>query len=167
MSGSGISWAICKSAPCSRQLTMPAPHHSVFHRPDALPATQPTASKHWRQRLAHDQYSQPYLLWGSSNVSCEWSPLFITWSAIHRMFCIVGNQKRCNCDNSCLEFKIACLAHQSNKQQQSRLTALVQDYPGEPVPERYNKSGFYWSKRQWVAVASAGQYASLHLAPDR
>ena len=24
-----------------------------------------------------------------------------------------------------------------------------------------------WSKRQWVAVASAGPYASLHLAPDR
>ena len=49
VSGSGISWAICKSAPRSRQITMPAPHHSVFYRPDALPATQPTASKHWRQ----------------------------------------------------------------------------------------------------------------------
>ena len=30
VSGSGISWAICKSAPHSRQITMPAPHHSVF-----------------------------------------------------------------------------------------------------------------------------------------
>ena len=30
MSGSGIRWAICTSAPCSRQKTMPAPHHSVF-----------------------------------------------------------------------------------------------------------------------------------------
>ena len=49
MSGSGISWAICKSAPRSRQITMPAPHHSVFYRPDALPAAQPTAPKHWRQ----------------------------------------------------------------------------------------------------------------------
>ena len=28
MSGSGISWAICKSAPCCRQTTTPAPHHS-------------------------------------------------------------------------------------------------------------------------------------------
>ena len=46
VSGSGISWAICKSAPCSRQITTPAPHHSVFYRPDALPAAQPTASKH-------------------------------------------------------------------------------------------------------------------------
>jgi len=49
VSGSGISWAMCKSAPRSRQITMPAPHRSVFYRPDALPATQPTASKHWRQ----------------------------------------------------------------------------------------------------------------------
>jgi len=46
VSGSDISWAICKSAPRSRQITMPAPHRSVFYRPDALPATQPTASKH-------------------------------------------------------------------------------------------------------------------------
>ena len=42
-------WAVCKSAPRSRQTTTPAPHHSVFYRPDALPAAQPTASKHWRQ----------------------------------------------------------------------------------------------------------------------
>ena len=46
VSGSGISWAISKSAPRSRQITMPAPHHSVFYRTDALPATQPTASNH-------------------------------------------------------------------------------------------------------------------------
>jgi len=49
MSGGGINWDICKSAPHSRQITTPAPHHSVFYKPDALPATQPTASKHWRQ----------------------------------------------------------------------------------------------------------------------
>ena len=48
VSGSGISWAVCKSAPRSRLTTMPAPHHSGFYRPDALPAAQPTASKHWR-----------------------------------------------------------------------------------------------------------------------
>ena len=50
MSGSGISWAICKSAPRSRQITTAASHHSVFYRQDALPAAQPTASKHWRRR---------------------------------------------------------------------------------------------------------------------
>ena len=46
VSGSGISWAMCKSAPHSRQITTPAPHHSVFYRPDALPAAERTASKH-------------------------------------------------------------------------------------------------------------------------
>jgi len=47
VSGSGISWTICKSAPRSRQIIMPTSHHSVFYRPDALPAAQPTALKHW------------------------------------------------------------------------------------------------------------------------
>ena len=55
VSGSGISWAMCKSAPRSRQITMPAPHHSVhhsvFYRPHALPAAQLRASKHWRQSV--------------------------------------------------------------------------------------------------------------------
>jgi len=30
VSGSGICWAICKSAPHPRQITTPAPHHSIF-----------------------------------------------------------------------------------------------------------------------------------------
>jgi len=46
VSGSSISWDVCKTAPRPRQITTPAPHHSDFYRPDALPATQPTASKH-------------------------------------------------------------------------------------------------------------------------
>jgi len=46
VSGSGISWAIRKSVLRPQQITMPAPHHLVFYRPDALPATEPTASKH-------------------------------------------------------------------------------------------------------------------------
>ena len=59
VSGSGISWAICKSAPRSRQITMPAPHRSVFYRPDALPAAQPTMSKHWR----HSTHCKEYPVW--------------------------------------------------------------------------------------------------------
>jgi len=43
-SGRGICWAICKVS--SSQTTTPTSHHSVFYRPDALPAAQPTASKH-------------------------------------------------------------------------------------------------------------------------
>jgi len=41
--GSGISWATRKSAPRSRQITMPQHPTTVFFRPDA---TQPTASNH-------------------------------------------------------------------------------------------------------------------------
>ena len=51
VSGSGINWAICKSALHSRHTATPAPHHSVFLRPDALPAAQPTTPKHWRQTV--------------------------------------------------------------------------------------------------------------------
>jgi len=46
VSGSGISWIMCKPAPCPREITMPASQHSVFYRPDVLPAAQLTASKH-------------------------------------------------------------------------------------------------------------------------
>ena len=50
VSGSGICWTICKSAPHPRQ---PRQHPTTqfLYRLDALPAAQPTASKHWRQAL--------------------------------------------------------------------------------------------------------------------
>ena len=43
VSGSGISWTVCKSAPRSRQTTTPAPHHSVFLRV-GCPSCHPTNS---------------------------------------------------------------------------------------------------------------------------
>ena len=43
VSSSGISWAISKSAPCSRQITTPAPHHSVFLQA-GYPSCHPTNS---------------------------------------------------------------------------------------------------------------------------
>ena len=54
VSGSGISWAICKSAPCSRQTPTLAPHHSVFaDQMPFLPPNQQCQSiegnrLHWR-----------------------------------------------------------------------------------------------------------------------
>ena len=67
VSGSGISWNICKSAPRSRQITMPAPHHSAFYRPDALPAAQPTASKHWRHKMSKMYAIKVEILWPSTS----------------------------------------------------------------------------------------------------
>ena len=43
VSGSDISWAICRSAPRSRQITTPAPHRSVFLQA-GCPSCRPTNS---------------------------------------------------------------------------------------------------------------------------
>ena len=43
VSSSGISWAICKSAPRSRQITTPAPHCSVFT--DQMPFLPPNQQR--------------------------------------------------------------------------------------------------------------------------
>ena len=53
VSGSGISWAVCKSAPCSRQTTTPAPHHSVIYRPHALLAAQPNQQLQSTEDTSH------------------------------------------------------------------------------------------------------------------
>jgi len=43
VSGSGISWAVCKSAPRSGQITTPALHHSVFT--GCMPFPPPTQQR--------------------------------------------------------------------------------------------------------------------------
>jgi len=43
LSGNGISWAIYKSAPCPREITMPVSHHSVFLQ-DGCPSCYQTNS---------------------------------------------------------------------------------------------------------------------------
>ena len=66
VSGSGISWAIWKSASRSRQITMPAPHQSVFYRPDALPATHTNSVKALKAKIhltpipQHGNYCQQH-----------------------------------------------------------------------------------------------------------
>ena len=47
VTGSGISWTVCKSAPCSRQIINHASTPPLsFYRLDVLPAAQSTVSKH-------------------------------------------------------------------------------------------------------------------------
>ena len=49
VTGSGISWPICKSALCSRQITTPVPHYSVFTgRMPFLPPNQQCQSTEGR-----------------------------------------------------------------------------------------------------------------------
>ena len=60
VSGSGISWAICKSAPHSRQITTPAPHHSVFTgRMPFLPPNQQRQSTTHTAVLYEKQTNHP------------------------------------------------------------------------------------------------------------
>jgi len=56
----------------SSQTTTPTSHHSIFYRPDALPAAQPTASKHWRQCMYVRMYAYVYTVnsrWAASTNS--------------------------------------------------------------------------------------------------
>ena len=82
VSGSGISWAICKSAPRCRQITMPAPHHSVFYTQDALPASQPTVSKHWRHKQT--VYITVHTIGHDFNVALECHSLIIKNTRQHK-----------------------------------------------------------------------------------
>jgi len=68
VSGSSISWAVCKSVPRSRQITTLAPHCSVtFYRPDALPAAQRPVSKHWGYISEEITKTEPHL--GTTDVN--------------------------------------------------------------------------------------------------
>jgi len=55
VSGSGISWAICKSARRSRQITTPAPHHSVFLQA-GCPSYRPTDSVKALKAYTHTHF---------------------------------------------------------------------------------------------------------------
>ena len=50
-------------------------------------------------------------------------------------------------DQTKADVELVCIHHvaptTTKNKQQTRLTALVQYYPSQPVPERYNLSGFY------------------------
>ena len=51
---------------------MPASHHSVFYRPDGLPATQPTVSKRWMQNI--------YLFFGFHTTTNSILMAFSSWT---------------------------------------------------------------------------------------
>ena len=56
VSGSGISLAVCKSAPCPRQITMPAPHHSVFT--GRMPFLLPNQQRQSTEGIKHSKFTR-------------------------------------------------------------------------------------------------------------
>ena len=55
VSGSGISWAICKSAPRTRQITMPAPTAQFLQAgcPSCRPTNRPYTKTTYADRMMH------------------------------------------------------------------------------------------------------------------
>ena len=114
VSGSGIRWAICKSASRSRQTTTPAPHHSVFlqaGRTSGCPTNSVKAlkanivkvvvSKKWYKtdmwflHTTNRKYRMAYLL----------VPLPMTLDDLKGHSCNAGLIK-CNSTNICVIFRM-------------------------------------------------------------
>jgi len=80
VSGSGISWAVCKSVSLQTDNHTSTPPLS-FYRPDNLPDAQPTASKHWRLFPAICNYfhiaNAKRFHWKSAHYKIRLSDLFI------------------------------------------------------------------------------------------
>jgi len=109
VSGSGISWAVCKSASRFRQITTPTPHHSVFLQA-GCPSCRP-ASKHWRQHKLHNQ-RQIY------HLSVLSTPVASLPLRLHRLPVI-----------SCIKHKLSTITYKSlSVAQPTYLHLLLQHY---------------------------------------
>ena len=80
MSGSGISWAICKSASHSSQKTMPVPHHSVFLQA-GCPTCRPTNSVKALKALVTISFYLLKIIWHHSQNSVGKSTQ-INWATL-------------------------------------------------------------------------------------
>ena len=87
MSGSGISWDICKSAPLQTDNHASTPP-LIFYRPDALPAAQSTASKHWRHKHWNN-FSQNMLCVKNIRLTCIKTQTMTTWFFRWDIYCTV------------------------------------------------------------------------------
>ena len=144
--------------------------------PDALPDTQLTVSKHTHP------FNSPFS--GTTQVSqCQKGKNSLDFTEARdseRQWHQLGHMQVCtslHTDNHASTPPLSFLqAGCSSCCPTNSIEALkdIHTHPfngplsGTTQVSRYQKglSGFYWSRRQWVAVASAGPYASLHLAPD-
>ena len=108
VSGSGFSWAIYKSAPCCRQITMP-PDHSVFFT-DRMPFLPPNqqhqiTDRNWSWKLfvrldwifmsKHGHY---WLLFVGNNCSCNLVLKMNSGEIILRQHIIEAQCHFCICD---------------------------------------------------------------------
>ena len=173
MSGSGITWAICKSAPRSRQITMPAPHHSVFQwvvKTLRNPAKSGAVTNHSLIRQ-----ETPWTDWTrSSSLGC-FIPLSLAWKSLWHYY---DSSLTAPQFPGCLLIPPTFHSIPGITQFKFQLTIKATHththqfngpLSGTTHVSRYQKGKTnldFTEARQWVAVASAGPYASLHLTPD-
>ena len=65
---------------------LPAPHHWVFYRPDALPAAQPTASKHWKKKSNAVKYPRSCSRYATN---APFLCFFATHCVLNLQFCLI------------------------------------------------------------------------------
>jgi len=127
VSGSGISWAIYKSAHRSRQITTPTPRHSVFYRPEALPAAQPTVWKHWKSHIPLNSIWKLCIFTGyrDSHTDCRQLRSSGSWSQISWRSSVHGRGEGNACTNTVsYVVKISC-QHVGHWKHASNLCACV------------------------------------------
>jgi len=85
VSGSGIRLAIYKSAPCTRQITTPAPHYSVFLQA-SCPSCHPTNSVKALKALPDTQY------YSYNHIMALWTLSRTTWASQYHLDFLVQNE---------------------------------------------------------------------------
>ena len=60
----------------------PTKQHPVFYRPDALPVTQPTVSKHWGENITFHWLVYPKLTWGLPTFSLTTDSSWLPWGSV-------------------------------------------------------------------------------------
>jgi len=113
VSSSGISWAMCKSAPRSREITMPVTHHSVFTgRMIFLPPNQQHQSTEGihRQIKPFQGFFQMYFMYNSQLVILN--NFVLKYHLWHQP--ASSNVNKCKC-NSILKDVCIDMQHTTNK----------------------------------------------------
>ena len=80
-----------QSAPCSRQITTPAPHHSVFFT-DRMPVTRPTVSKHIIQKICYglDAALATPVFTLNPNQKLRYATLLEAWPLTPKSVCLLS-----------------------------------------------------------------------------
>ena len=138
-------------------VTAPSPPHSTPQRDARIRTVNWKHTVHWNRDWQCDVTIQPLLPRGKHHAFQQSQKLSVWLSAI-AVVSDSADYRPVRYSNSTIVLTLHTHTHPFNG-----------PLSGTTRVSRYQKgqSGFYWSKRQWVAVASARPYASLHLAPDR